>query len=158
MNSSVHGVGHVHYSLIMIITTNGRVAWRVIFTSPWNVFERGQIHGILRSLQRCSDKLDKQVSNAIREARIRIVQHQKETEQQEIERKATYLHCWISWLSLRECIQVDDLNRLLQLRRPKSCDWIFSNPQMISWIERPEASQMLWITGPPGSGNHIPIW
>ena len=49
----------------------------------------------------------------------------------------------------------DDLNFFSDRRLPETCSWILSDPNFQHWLESPQATQAIWIHGPPGSGKSI---
>jgi hypothetical protein len=130
-------------------------AWHVFFDSLWKDFDV-RFHGILQSLVRHRDLVDKEASSlAIVEVRSWTAQHRQEVERQEMERQAAYFQESISWLSIEDHVQADDLDRMVQLREPLTCEWILGTPQLASWIEDPDARPILWLNGIPGAGMHI---
>src|SRR4051812_39013781 len=87
-------------------------AWHVFFDSLWKDFAT-RFHGILESLVRHRELVDKEVSSvAIFEAKKWRTQHQQYVDRQEIERQEFVLQEAITWLAVEDRLQEDELDRL----------------------------------------------
>ena len=49
----------------------------------------------------------------------------------------------------------DDFNTFRHLWMPGTCDWIFSQPSIQSWLSESPETRVLWFNAPPASGKSV---
>ncbi|KAK8197607.1 uncharacterized protein BKA78DRAFT_278390 [Phyllosticta capitalensis] len=49
----------------------------------------------------------------------------------------------------------DDFDNFSHKRIPGTCEWLFSEPEMATWIRSTQGSEIIWFNAPPGSGKSI---
>jgi hypothetical protein len=57
----------------------------------------------------------------------------------------------LTWLQAGDVTKIHDTIRVT--RTVNTGHWLFSHPEYLQWISSP--GQLLWITGPPGSGKTV---
>ena len=57
-----------------------------------------------------------------------------------------------AWLEAWKLNQEDELDELLSRCHEGSCDWIYENPKIKSWLRQGVDHNVLWLKGKPGSG------
>lgn len=76
-----------------------------------------------------------------------------ETEEQ---RSMRQLEAVVSWLRVDNDTQENELDRLHSLKHKGSCAWIFKKRKIRSWLHVGHEEPIVWMTGKPGAGEHLP--
>jgi hypothetical protein len=60
----------------------------------------------------------------------------------------------LSWLDAARLDQENEMDSRTESCHPGSCDWIFKNQKMKSWVGQGHVTPALWLHGKPGSGTY----
>ena len=124
----------------------------MIFECTWRNFEH-RFGAILASLRRHSDLLDREAASIhFAEVKEATLVAQRQVDDTEAERRRTELKEVQRWLAV-DGVQEARLERLKNRCQPGSCEWIFRNDSIISWLHLNRNKPVLWINGKPGSGK-----
>ena len=124
----------------------------MIFEWTWRGFGR-RFGAILASLRRHSDLLDREAASIhFAEVKEADLVAQRQVEDTEAERRRTELKEVLRWLAV-DGVQEARLERLANCCQPGSCEWIFRNESIVSWLHSSRNKPVLWINGKPGSGK-----
>ena len=140
-----------------------RKGWRNIFNSAWSSFGI-RIKMIVHSLDRHTDWLDREASSLdIVEAKQWRAKLQEDALRQELQRSELQLRDALTWLTKED--QDDVLENLSRRCQAGTCDWLFENDKIVSWIgEEPSTiaskidtagARTFWLRGIPGSGKSM---
>ena len=130
-----------------------RKTWHIWFALDWGLFQR-RFKSILSRLASHCDLLDKEAASihfmemkAMRDKRV------LEEESFEQQRQLQMIQDIFKWLSAAEESQEEYLHRLSDHRQQDTCDYIFSEPRMSSWLDSETGPNVIWMTGIPGAGK-----
>ena len=130
-----------------------RRGWRTFFLTSWSSFDI-RFKGILESLDKHSHWLDRE-ANAINivEARQWRTKASDDAEARERQRLDIQFHEALKWLAVDD--QEEDLDQLTDRCQPGSCNWLFHQPELLSWMDEAHSIPLLWLKGIPGSGKSV---
>ena len=135
------------------MSLNLHPGWTFFFQSSWARFDT-RFKGILEDLARHSELVDKEATSlAIVEAKDWRDRRLEETAKQENERSISQFKDVLSWLEATKSEQEDELDRLMSHCHSGSCNWVFENPKIKTWIRQGRDQSILWLKGKPGSGK-----
>ena len=124
----------------------------MIFECTWRNFEH-RFGVILASLRRHSDLLDREAASIhFAEVKEAAGIAQRQVDAIEAERRRTELKEVQRWLAV-DGVQEARLERLKSRCQPDSCEWLFRNESIVSWLHPNRNKPILWIKGKPGSGK-----
>jgi hypothetical protein len=134
--------------------TMGGPGWRVFFETSWARFE-SRLHRIRQEVAQLASLLGRE------EMHFRIDRAQKDREQwraeltrAEKETSAKERSNVAFWLNADELNQEDELDFISGQCHPQSCDWVYENSKIKSWMRRGAEHSVVWLKGKPGSGEH----
>lgn len=141
-----------------------RSGWKLLFSTSWGRFQR-RFDNILEEMKRHEALIDKE-AQAHHILDMRRIQQDisawKEESQQEINRfeeeKATKQYqSIISWLKADESDQLTIFDSISAegSRYTGTCDWIWNNKKVTSFLQPKPDTQLLWLQGGPGSGKSV---
>ena len=124
----------------------------MIFECTWRNFEH-RFGAILASLRRHSDLLDREAASIhFAEAKEAALVSQRQVDDNEADRRRIELREVQRWLAV-DGAQEARLERLANRCQPDSCEWMFRNESIVSWLHSNRNNPVLWIKGNPGSGK-----
>ena len=122
-----------------------------MFECTWRNFEN-RFGAIVANLRRHADLLDREAASihfaAAKEAALKS---QEQAEAFEMQKARTELKAVQQWLAV-DGVQEARLERLAHHCQSGSCDWVFRNESLSSWMVDNRNRQIVWIRGNPGSG------
>lgn len=128
-------------------------SWRRFFLSSWCSFEI-RFKAIIHSLEKHSDWLDREVNSLdIVEAKQWRTKQQEEAELREKDRADLQLQRALTWLAVED--QEDELDKLASRCHVGTCDWLFENKKITTWMEEEPDGRLIWLKGIPGSGKSV---
>ncbi|KAF4635514.1 hypothetical protein G7Y89_g2570 [Cudoniella acicularis] len=139
-----------------------RSGWKIFFSTTWGRFRR-RFEGIISDLNRHAKLVDKE-ANAyhIHEAHLWRQEARKwrddslrEIARREKEESVAQFQAVLSWLDIKGAEQ-DDIfdsysNETDQYHG--TCDWIFKNIKIVSWLRNQPDQPFIWVKGKPGAGK-----
>lgn len=124
-----------------------------MFECTWKTFEQ-RFGSILANLRRHSDLLDREAASIhFAAAKEAALESQRQVEDSEMQRKRMERKEVQQWLAVDDEQEVR-LERLLKRCQTGSCEWIFRNDSISSWLHESRNRPSVWMSGNPGSGTY----
>ncbi|KAK5004662.1 hypothetical protein LTR28_008621, partial [Elasticomyces elasticus] len=129
--------------------------WRRFFNSAWSRFD-DRFKGILDSLRKNADLVDREANSH----QIVLMQDWRAKALEDIERRLQdnskqQFVTVLNWLDAGKDEQENKLDTLAEKCHPGTCDWLFQQPKVISWLDHGSGPPVLWLKGKPGSGKSV---
>lgn len=143
---------HVVGSMLQTDRVSYALAWHMMFECTWRNFEN-RFGSILADLKRHSDLLDREAASIhFAEAKEAALASQAQIEDLEVQKRR------VEWREVHQWLAVDDvqdtrLERLMERCQAGSCEWVFRNESIASWLHENRNKPIVWIKGNPGSGK-----
>lgn len=123
----------------------------MFFECTWKSFEQ-RFQGILSNLRRHANLIDKEAASIhFLEAKGVAQRMELELNEKERQRQAIELREVLRWISA-DPDQEQRLERLCHDRQLDTCEWLFRNENIVSWLHEGQSKPIVWLNGIPGSG------
>ena len=126
--------------------------WKRFFDSSWGRFDI-RFKGVLGSLRYHADLVDKEANSyniaSVQEWREA---HLEDVRKREKDRLDDHFEKVLNWFDVKEYIQEDDLDRLVDRCYGGTSDWLLEHAKTKAWIRPGGQHAVLWLNGKPGSG------
>jgi hypothetical protein len=129
--------------------------WKRLFPFFWNEFKPRR-ERTMESLSNYRDLLNNRASNSEFQSALQARKDwQGQLDREEAERADIQFKNVQRWLAKDSPLleQDDELSELLGHCHERSCDWVFANRRIKSWIGQGPENGILWLKGKPGSGK-----
>ncbi|KAJ4860156.1 hypothetical protein T069G_05144 [Trichoderma breve] len=141
-----------------------RSSWKIFFLTTWGRFQR-RLDTILTNMKAHEELIDK-TANAVnileaskmRESlRNQINENIDEVAKQEDEDSTKQYQAIIGWLKMDDTDQqvIFDSIASEAEKNEGTCDWIFKQPTLVSWMRTQPETPFLWLQGNPGAGKSV---
>ncbi|KAK4993862.1 hypothetical protein LTR50_000075 [Elasticomyces elasticus] len=129
--------------------------WKRFFDSAWSRFD-DRFKGILDSLRKNADLVDREANShqivLMLDWRAKALEDiEKRLQDNSKQQFVTVLN----WLDAGKDEQENQLDTLAGKCHRGTCDWLFQQPKVISWLDDRSGPPVLWLKGKPGSGKRI---
>lgn len=109
---------------------------------------------LLASISRTSEQIDREavaldIQEAVESRKKRAAEYLERDNQKQFQQE----HSIRNWLELTDIDGEMRLDWLLNRHLEGTSDWILNNLKIRDWLQRGRGSQVLWISGKPGSGR-----
>jgi hypothetical protein len=140
-----------------------------MFLSLWKDFG-SRFDSIIESLKKQRHFVDVEAASIdiveAKEARRKVqeeMQERQKREKESIERnerssRIAQLQHSITWLSVDDSIQENELDRISRRRHDETCQWVAKESSLKSWITDDTKSHLLWLNGKPGAGKFASVY
>ncbi|PTB59829.1 hypothetical protein M431DRAFT_56976, partial [Trichoderma harzianum CBS 226.95] len=141
-----------------------RSSWKIFFLTTWGRFQR-RLDTILTNMKAHEELIDK-TANAVnileaskmRESlRNQINENIDEVAKQEDEDSTKQYQAIIGWLKMDDTDQQVIFDSIVSgaEKNEGTCDWIFKQPTLVSWMRTQPETPFLWLQGNPGAGKSV---
>ncbi|KAK4060673.1 hypothetical protein Trihar35433_10081 [Trichoderma harzianum] len=138
--------------------------WKIFFLTTWGRFQR-RLDTILTNMKAHEELIDK-TANAVnileaskmRESlRNQINENIDEVAKQEDEDSIKQYQAIIGWLKMDDTDQQVIFDSIVSGagKNEGTCDWIFKQPTLVSWMRTQPETPFLWLQGNPGAGKSV---
>jgi hypothetical protein len=127
-------------------------AWILLFPPAWDRFDRRlqlilddlTVHGQLAG--------EEQIASRLIKAQEERERRHNEIDREDEEKSIIERHNVRTWLEASKLDQEHELYDLVSRCHQGSCDWVYDNPKIKSWVQQGPDHSVLWLKGKPGSG------
>ncbi|KAL5089356.1 hypothetical protein Trisim1_005643 [Trichoderma cf. simile WF8] len=141
-----------------------RSSWKIFFLTTWGRFQR-RLDTILTNMKAHEELIDKTANavNILEASKMReslrgqINENIDEVAKQEDEDSAKQYQAIIGWLKMDDTDQqvIFDSIASEAEKNEGTCDWIFKQPTLVSWMRTQPETPFLWLQGNPGAGKSV---
>ncbi|KAK4986013.1 hypothetical protein LTR66_008008 [Elasticomyces elasticus] len=129
--------------------------WKRFFDSAWSRFD-DRFKGILDSLKKNADLVDREANSH----QIVLMQDWRAKALEDIEKRVKdnskqQFVTVLNWLDAGKDEQENQLDTLAGKCHQGTCDWLFQQPKVASWLDDGSGPLVLWLKGKPGSGKSV---
>lgn len=129
--------------------------WPLFFKTSWARLEP-RLRILVDELMRCHRQLRVRISSQdlIEAKEARAIRDTTLTNE-ELDRASGERKNAACWLEGSKLDQEDELDELRKRCHGNSCDWIYENEKVKSWLRNGHDHSILWLKGKPGSGGYF---